>query len=616
MLFRSIPIGLLACSLAGAAVATPDGRSRVEFISVEANTGGSSGGHAALRIGDSVYHYMAGSFDSLLLIYRIPWENFHRRYCLLENRGLKIRRLALGDDAITRIETRLKILHAVQDKHVGRRDALDIQRQWLASLDGTSPCPKLDCLGFFQRDGGTRDADMRQLQKKVAAALGRRFIDTELAELTAKLKGCALEVSAPREGAIDPGRYPQNAEIAAERLLDRLLLREALLALRDGFGLDGSTLRQPDNQPLSAAERRQIAGFAEELASSMVRLLRSPRPDRGRPLLLATARYLAARRSLEKDRMLLLDTFPDTAKSLNPARTRRHRELLQSLADKSGNAWRETRSWAFGADGGLDILSNNLLEIAASRHADLYAAARDGTPARVIGILRRPPSRAATATRIEIAFDAGDLAAAGERCEAAYAASERHIQGAYGFDLLRHNCGTQLTAAIRSAFRDEASADAALGGTIVPGKGLSIIPAVLANKVGRRWNVSSTREESSRRRAQVERLSATGKRPLLIRLRECNRLTSEVYPGSIEDHAFLFFADGSVVLRPLQGLANFAYGLGQSGIGIATLPFDKGRRAASGARGMFWSIPELIGLSIRKGQYDLPPEALTKSTAD
>ncbi len=99
-----------------------------------------------------------------------------------------------------------------------------------------------------------------------------------------------------------------------------------------------------------------------------------------------------------------------------------------------------------------------------------------------------------------------------------------------------------------------------------------------------------------------------GGRPVLTRLREGNRLTSEAYPGSIEDHAFLFFSDGRIVLRPFQGVANIAYGLGHSGVGLVTLPFDKGRLAASGAKGMFWSIPELVGISIRKGQYDLLPE--------
>jgi hypothetical protein len=109
ILFLLVPLG--AVPEASVAAAEENGP-RVEFILVAPNTGGSSGGHAGLRIGGSVYHFMAGSFDSLLLLYRVTWEDFHGRYCELENRQLDITRLALSADAAGKILSQLKNLLA------------------------------------------------------------------------------------------------------------------------------------------------------------------------------------------------------------------------------------------------------------------------------------------------------------------------------------------------------------------------------------------------------------------------------------------------------------------------------------------------------------------------
>ena len=96
---------------------------------------------------------------------------------------------------------------------------------------------------------------------------------------------------------------------------------------------------------------------------------------------------------------------------------------------------------------------------------------------------------------------------------------------------------------------------------------------------------------------------------LRVALRESNTLSSRAYEGSVRDHPFLFFADGTPWLRPLQGTANLGYGLGHALVGLATAPFDRGRRVRGGLAGAFYSLPELVGLNIRKGRYDLLPAA-------
>lgn len=87
----------------------------------------------------------------------------------------------------------------------------------------------------------------------------------------------------------------------------------------------------------------------------------------------------------------------------------------------------------------------------------------------------------------------------------------------------------------------------------------------------------------------------------LLALSESNVLTSALYRPGPEDSSFLFFTDDAAAVRLLLGAANLAVGLVGSAIGLATWPVDGGRRLAGGARGVFYSVPELAFVNLRKG---------------
>jgi len=91
---------------------------------------------------------------------------------------------------------------------------------------------------------------------------------------------------------------------------------------------------------------------------------------------------------------------------------------------------------------------------------------------------------------------------------------------------------------------------------------------------------------------------------LAAALRESNAFTSSFYEPA--DHAgfFVFFADSPWPLRPLFGALNLAGALVRGGIGVATLPFDRGAGLRSGLDGAFWSLPELVFANVRKGTND------------
>jgi hypothetical protein len=185
---------------------------------------------------------------------------------------------------------------------------------------------------------------------------------------------------------------------------------------------------------------------------------------------------------------------------------------------------------------------------------------------------------------------AADAAARDERLRAELA--ER-----YGYDLVSHNCATEIEAVLADA-------------TGIDSGPFAFIPAGLARDVAASDLARETADLPSYRRRRVAELARQEGR-LRVALRESNTWTSTVYEGSITDDAFLFFADGTVWTRPLLGTGNFVYGLGQTAVGLATAPFDRGRRAWAGLRGAFYSVPEMLGFSIRKGRYDLVPEPIS-----
>jgi hypothetical protein len=593
---------------AGAAREAPT--APVEIVSVAANTGQAAGGHVALRLGDHVYHFEVRD-DRLLHLARESWTLFRTRYGDLENRSLRAVRLATAPEVAERLEGRLAEILVVQRWQLDRLEALGLQTRWLDSLGREGGAVSLRGLGLFSAVGRD-DADALSLRRAIEARHGAGFVGGERAAVEEGLRAGALEVD-PEAAPGDAAGPREGAQIAAERLRDRLLLREALRALAEARPLAPQALFDPDaaasgdpGRPLDAAERAQLEGLASRLEASVVRLARSRRPDRGFPLLLASARYQAVRRSLAAGRLLVLDAFADAPPALDAAEARRQRVLLEALAGDARESWIGIRALVL-AQGGLDEYAVHELEEVGSVYAELRAAASGERPLRAWNGEALLPGRRAAAPlpALEVESSARERALAVAR--AAEARQRAALEASYGYQLLRRNCATELARAIRSAFDDEQEATRALGGELRVGESLTFVPALLRREAGRRFKVERERVIPSYRERRVAELESQG-HAVLVSLRESNTLTSRGYRPSFRDEPFLWFSDGPIPFRPLQGLANLGYGLLRAALGLATLPVDEGRGSLAGLRGAFYSLPELAGWNLRKGRYDrLPP---------
>ena len=91
---------------------------------------------------------------------------------------------------------------------------------------------------------------------------------------------------------------------------------------------------------------------------------------------------------------------------------------------------------------------------------------------------------------------------------------------------------------------------------------------------------------------------------MLVRAREATTLTSQIYRHRHTDGSFVLFASDAGLARPLYGLVNLGYASAHTLVGVASAPLDRGQRFERGARGMLFSLPELVGLAVRKGSFD------------
>ena len=76
----------------------------IDFLYIEANEGGSSGGHAALRLADATFHFQRDP-TGLLRLVRERSGTFERQYRMHQNRTIHVSRIPVSDATRSGAET-------------------------------------------------------------------------------------------------------------------------------------------------------------------------------------------------------------------------------------------------------------------------------------------------------------------------------------------------------------------------------------------------------------------------------------------------------------------------------------------------------------------------------
>ena len=587
-----------------------DERMPIALIHVEANVGGASGGHTAIRVGDFVYHYQQSDDPllrvALLRLMRDDWHGFRHVYAGLQNRTLHLAHLDLSSEDVERIARRFSLAYVEQELEFDRARRRREDVRWFEALRDRTELPPLRGAGLLQpavacdevdtsgSDAVVDSSGSEALWNDVAATLGGDFLANELGRVERALAEFRLE-----EGATD-----------LEPLRELLTLREALRALDERWPLArAAAVDEIEDvafpEPFSARERAAITRFRDAQSAAILALLRSGRPDRGLALHVAIARHRALSRSLHCDRWIVLDPFPDSAPRL-PVETESERAAQASLAVRATALAQTVRdALADEQAPAFDEARFNHLEDVLARRREARRGARGGLVRVQVG--RMVPSHGRS---VAWPFALGSCAIDGtdfdERAVTARAlceATERGIADRHGYALIDRNCVTELVCLLDSAFPDDAAAAAALGARLEPGEDLAFIPWVFHEDAVSRLRIEGVEVILSHRLESLARLEAT-KPGVLATMREATTLASTIYVPRSSDGEFLFFTDDVLWQRPLRGVVNLGYGLGHGVVGVFTAPFDGGRRFRAGIHGAFFSLPELVFANVRKGSFD------------
>ena len=583
----------------------------LEYLYLDANEDQASGGHAAVRINNDVFHFQ---FDGgLLTMARDLWPDFQLSYRGYQNRNIESSRLDVSRDTFELIRASFVRRHLTQTRQIEvvadtRRDV-----ELLQALLSVPPASlELPGFGFFeepvaQKEGGRREA----LRMAIEATHGENFLRqrrSALWQLLAEIPLQAIDLSADdfTVGTLPKPAYPLN-----QRYADIVAGLHAIDILRSDAGLSEQSLGlahiASDDAPLLPEERSALSDSSAALGQRLLSLVASNRPDWGAATLLGLARLEAMRMSLESNRWVFIDILASDATIIDMGP--RARQLLPELqADAreiwldARKNWRQQSGWHESSYAAMETANANWLEFARlAGGASDWRLHTDRQVPRGLGVLARPPQP------LSLALVGVDLLA---QMQETQHQAEQSAREQLGYQLLTRNCVSELFGTIDIALANglaqrgepitelslEQATQQRLGDVFTPNP----IPFLSSNQVRKHWRVSDEQELLSLRRLYTKS-QREGDSALMAMFRESNTLTSTVYQRSDEDSFFIFFTDGKVWVRPALGLANLTAALGATVVGTVQWPFDGGDHIKAGLRGALFSLPELGFLNIRKG---------------
>jgi len=544
----------------------------LELVHIEANVGGASGGHTALRVGDAVHHFQASEHD-LLILERDGWDDFRFRYNVLENRPLRSAAIPVRAAESRAISDGFARVRHAQGRLFAARDHAERDVALLLALTGEQARVRLRGAGLLD-PARAGSAAGRALRDEVVRILPRG----SLAEQTAPLDVRLADVERAR---LDPRGY-REAWTA----------RAALAALHGAHAPGPDVLvSRPGSPPLAPEDRVALEEHRNTLSGTVAALIRSPRADRGWALFVAMARYHAVARSLASNRLVTIDPFPDDGARLDARQVRKRRVELEVVAELVARRAEGARA-AFAAKPSARRFARLEQLMAKARE---YAAGAEGRPIREGGRALVPSRGRALAPpvhRVSAASVAQPLEKARLRADRA----DRRLRAEWSYDLFTANCVTELA----HTWAETAGPDTRL---LIDAKGLGFVPFVFFERVASKLPPERVTRTASFRRRSLASI-ARQERALTHTLRESNVWTSRLYQPRDADGSFLIFSDGSPALRPLAGILNLGYATLDGALGFVTAPFDRGDRLLRAGKGIFFSLPELAFVNIRKGSFD------------
>ncbi|MCE9598570.1 MAG: hypothetical protein K8S54_11430 [Spirochaetia bacterium] len=557
------------------------GEPTLEYLYIDSNVGDSSGGHSALRTGDYIFHYQYFP-DRIFRLVRDDAESFFRAYNQTENRTVHISKLDVADADVEKIQDHLTRLLLIQDKHAHIqaefRGDLELARSsgqdWLLAIDG---------FGFFETDCA-ESAVREQIASKEEGLAGLTFDLGEVKEISLQPLA-SPDVKVDEYPILSPSYSSKYKDVLQRRLARKILSKNVCLAPRAHFetGLQLSQAETENLERYLAILNRRIPELLEGRLS-------------GRAALLAIARRAAIEKSLSLRSWVVLDIFTPEQPGIRIDASDPFLMRLNMQADNVLSKARENFSRPFDHESDPEI-AYNLIENAAGRLREIQGKGR--TPGMVRFSNERLLPRGSAKTRIS------DPNIPANFISLTKVNAARHLDAmheVFGYNLITRNCTTEILRQLQASFPNSTESIRALGGSVNPDGIVTFIPFVSSYQVEQNLRIAKSEDVLSRRRRALAKLYKR-ESPFFAYLRESNTVSSVLYRPRSRDTYFLMFTDDVMLPRPLYGLLNFTYALGHTVLGIGYLPLGT-EHLEGGARGVLFSLPELMFFNIRKGTFD------------
>jgi len=415
------------------------------LVYVQANTGGASGGHCGLRIGDAVYHLQQQD-DGFFRLVRQPWGQFLHVYNDIENRPLFFAKTHILPEKGKALEERFLRLLLAQERNLENISALEEEVGfWEKIISSKSHTLFIKGLGLYANCANNCpfQAETARIKKLVLKELGTGFV---LKEKTA-LKERALALTPGSLNLVLPSSkeqlVPQVIPVS-KRISELSALYFALKVLNGKMPLKSDVL--VDAGPLEAGFKEVLKGFSLELEASVVSLFGSKRPDRGLALLVQMARLLAIRESIRQEHLLVLDIFPEPCRKVEYKNYKEDLDALRKiLVDLKNSVCTFQKEHSTKKD--LDELAYNRLENMVSRYVELKRALARRRAVRIFDGL----AISEKGQEVEIPWKLGIPSERAPLKEAKRALNlyRKRLKRLYSYNLIERNCVTELVRCMK-----------------------------------------------------------------------------------------------------------------------------------------------------------------------
>ncbi len=620
-------LSLAAIGLASGVVAAEDlpGDS-FDFFYIEANEGGSSGGHVAVSFGDHTYHFQ--NQDGLIVPQRDFTREFLYTYALLNNRPIHWSRIAVSAATRRGLYEQFRSRQRIQERQLEElaaiRDDLQLAEAMLRARSaagvravGSAAEVEVDVAGagYFEVGSDSKrgpSASIVALRQKILDRYGSAFFSKRRATIARELENAIADAPIAHGLFLPRDVYdePPHSQHWSRRISNLTSGLRALDVIERGGPVAPGMMQAPTSPAfaLDAVDREAVSAYAQRIEARLVALVVSRREDWGPVVLAGSARLEALQRSLNSGHFVFVDSYAEDARAIDSGVVARRPDVMMSLRDEAHEDFDRVRrrfakqdrpgerEWAK-----LEERANRLFELERGIGERRSIRIHDG---------RLIPRRAAPArVSVPAALSEGALSDSLLRIRANERVYRERLESLYAYQLISRNCVTEIFATINQSFgKSRERSQREVGGYIDGFRRLGFIPFISARAVNARYRVVERSMIDSYRQGRL-RAMRREEDWRWVTLRESNTFSSTTYDGSEYDSFFVFFTQDTLFMRPLLGTVNVVAGLAESLWGGVRAPFDRGHTLVRGLKGIFVSLPELAFVNIRKGSNDwIAPE--------